>query len=44
MDGATVPVAVVASRTEGPGVSVEQVIAATEAKLVLPEKIPPKQI
>ena len=25
----------------GPGVSVEQVVAATEAKLVLPEKIPP---
>jgi acetate CoA/acetoacetate CoA-transferase beta subunit len=28
----------------GPGVSVEQVVAATEAKLVLPEKIPPMQI
>ena len=24
----------------GPGVSVEQVVAATEAKLVLPDKIP----
>ena len=28
----------------GPGVSVEQVVAATEAKLALPEKIPPMQI
>jgi acetate CoA/acetoacetate CoA-transferase beta subunit len=28
----------------GPGVSVEQVVAATEAELVLPEKIPPMQI
>ena len=28
----------------GPGVSVEQVVAATEAKLVLPEKIPPMQV
>ncbi len=28
----------------GPGVSVEQVVAATEAKLVLPEKIPQMQI
>jgi acetate CoA/acetoacetate CoA-transferase beta subunit len=28
----------------GPRVSVGQVVAATEAKLVLPEKIPPMQI
>ncbi len=28
----------------GPRVSVEQVVAAIEAKLVLPEKIPPMQI
>src|SRR6201997_2942735 len=28
----------------GPGISVEQVVAATEAKLVLPEKIPSMQI
>jgi acetate CoA/acetoacetate CoA-transferase beta subunit len=28
----------------GPGVSVEQVVAATEATLVLPEQIPKMQI
>src|SRR5262249_6608095 len=28
----------------GPGVSVEQVVAATEAKLVLPDKIPAMQV
>ena len=28
----------------GAGVSVEQVVAATEAKLALPEKIPPMEI